>query len=393
MVLGLGGCVDYEVVWDPVVVQDLVDHYRIGAGEVDPSVPVRSERDLLRSVLGLVEQGIGGERFVASSAIVEAFTARFDRRATLGGTNVRAATAMSRIGMPSTLHLVSVDDTVRRLLPPDVGYVCSAGRDTFDPHLIVQYPAGARVRLGRRELVAPRANRLIYVNDPPNRELLLSPELGRMLEPARIFLVSGFNAMRDPVALTARLTELRERMTRLPEGALVLFEDAGYHLPGMSALVRERLVDRVDVYGVNEDELQEHVGRSVDLLAPGQLAEALRDLRLAVPARTLVVHTAAWALAFGPEAESCRPALESATAMAGVRYLYGDAFTVADHAGMAGRPRHPEGAALAAGLSAILGGEVCCVPAYSLSTSTPTLVGLGDAFVGGFVASLAAALR
>jgi hypothetical protein len=31
---------------------------------------------------------------------------------------------------------------------------------------------------------------------------------------------------------------------------------------------------------------------------------------------------------------------------------------------------------------------VCCVPAHVLVSETPTTVGLGDTFVGGFVAAL-----
>ena len=81
------------------IVEDLATQYAIRADELDPSVAVRSERDLVRSVLAFVRDGVGGERFVASSDIVEAFAARFTRRITLGGTGVRAAVAMSRLGV------------------------------------------------------------------------------------------------------------------------------------------------------------------------------------------------------------------------------------------------------------------------------------------------------
>jgi ADP-dependent phosphofructokinase/glucokinase len=36
---------------------------------------------------------------------------------------------------------------------------------------------------------------------------------------------------------------------------------------------------------------------------------------------------------------------------------------------------------------------VCAVPALVLRTATPTTIGLGDTFVGGFVAALAGAGR
>src|SRR5438128_689155 len=107
-VLGLGGTVDYEIRWDSRVVEALALEYGIRAAELSVSVPIGSERDLLRTLLAFVRDGVGGERFVASSDIVEAFAARFERRITLGGTCVRAALAMDKLGIASTVHLVSI---------------------------------------------------------------------------------------------------------------------------------------------------------------------------------------------------------------------------------------------------------------------------------------------
>jgi ADP-dependent phosphofructokinase/glucokinase len=388
VVLGLGGAVDYEITWDASVLEDLVAGYGIRPWELSPSVVVRSERDLVRSVLGFVRDGVGGERFVASSDIVEAFAGRFRRRVTVGGTCVRAALAMSRLGIRSAVHLVSIDDHVRAALPPEVSFVCSASRDSTDPHLIVQYPAHARVEAGDVDLRAPRANRLIYANDPPNRELVLSPELGGLLRGASIFLVSGLNSMQDVESLDRRLHELREHMRALPPDALVVYEDAGFHAPELSRRVHRRLLDVVDVHGMNEDELQAYLGRPLDLLDAAAMAAALRELHDLVPARTLVVHTGLWCLAYGPLAERYRAALRAGAAMAGARYLHGDGFTEADYRGMDRHPVQAAGRAFAAAVEALLPGEVCCVPAHVLVSETPTTVGLGDTFVGGFVAAL-----
>lgn len=157
IVLGLGGCVDWEITWDDTVLQHLVDRHQITPSQIDTSVPVTDERSLLRSILAFLREGTGGERFIASEEIVTSFAAHFSHRTTLGGTNVRAALAMSQLGLRSSLHLVSVDDTFRRLLPPGTDYLCSAGRDRTWPHLIVQFPAGAQVRASRRS-VPPQPN-------------------------------------------------------------------------------------------------------------------------------------------------------------------------------------------------------------------------------------------
>jgi ADP-dependent phosphofructokinase/glucokinase len=388
VVLGLGGAIDYEIDWDPAIVEELATGYDIQPHELSTSVVVRSERDLLRSVLAFVRDGAGGERFVASSDIVETFAARFPRRITLGGTAVRAASAMSRLGLPSTVHLVSIDDTVRELLPPHVSYLCSAVADSTDPHLIVQFPADTRVRVGDALLEAPRANRLIYVNDPPNRDLLVSPQLGDVLRTAAVFLVSGFNAMQDASALDARLQALRGHMRSLPAGARVVYEDGGFHVPELSRQIRCGLVDLVDVWGLNEDEMQGYLARRLDLLDAPAMAEGLRELSALIPTRTLVVHTKFWSLSFGAAAESYRAALEAGNAMSGARYLFGDQFTGADYAAVRRGRRREDGRAFAQRLESLLPGQVCCEPSYRLSSAKPTTVGLGDSFVGGFIAAL-----
>jgi ADP-dependent phosphofructokinase/glucokinase len=387
-VLGLGGALDYEIVWDAEVVQDLATRYALRPDELSTSVVVRSERDLLCSVLAFVRDGVGGERFVASSDIVEDFAARFARRITLGGTNVRAAVAMSRLGLCSTVHLVSIDDNVRKLLPPEVSYVCSAVEDTTDPHLIVQFPTGARIQVGDVEVQAPRDNRLIYVNDPPNRELLVSPQLGEVLRTAKVFLLSGFNAMQAAAPLAARLQALRVHMRCLPDSALVVYEDGGFHVPELNGQIREGLLDFIDVYGMNEDEMQAHLGRQVEPLDAEAMAAALRDLHDLIPAKTFVVHSKFWSLAYGARSHAYRAALRAGNAMSGVRYLCGDDFTEADYQAVKRRLQRQDGLIFAQAIEGLLPGRVCCVPSYHLSSQSPTTVGLGDSFVGGFIAAL-----
>ena len=393
LVLGLGGTVDYEIEWDSSVLEALVARYRITGDELTTTHTIDSERDLAVSVLAFLETGAGGERYVASSGIVEQFAARFVSRVTLGGTPVRAALAMHALGRPSTVHLVSIDDTVRRLLPPDCRYLCSAEHDSLDPHLIVQFPAGAEVRVGEKVLRAPHPNRLIYSNDPPNRELLLSPDLGTALRSAKIFLVSGFNSMQDVAALDERLGQLRANMRSLPPDSVVFYEDAGFHQPVFSARVRESLLDLLDIYSMNEDEWGSHLGHPVDLLDIDAVQAALHELRALIPARVLVVHTRYWSLAFGPDAERYRSALSGGITMASTRYRLGDDFTARQYHETELEPRNVEGVRLVTGLAERMSGEVTAVAAFTLHPPTPTTIGLGDTFVGGFIAALAESSR
>jgi ADP-dependent phosphofructokinase/glucokinase len=387
VVLGLGGGVDYELKLSAPVMERLVGEYRIRDGELTSPATVNTERELVISILTYLKKGGGGEHFVASSACLSAFAERFPTRTTLGGTSVRAAKEMSRLGVPSTLHLVSINDVIRRLLPAGCDYICSDDRDTFYPHLIVQYDQDLRIRAGDIDIRAPFPNRLIYVNDPANGSMLLSPGLGELLSTARLFLISGFNAIRQARLLDRRLSTLIGHMRQLPAGAVVYYEDAGFHEPGLSQRLRDALLPSIDVYGLNEDELQAYLGRTVDLLSVPEVAAALESLRALIPVPTLVVHTKYWAAAFGEDAGRYAGALDGGILVASTRYSHGDDHTGEQYEAMRRRPRRPESVAFAAALEAKMGDAVRCVPGFRLDVAQPTTIGLGDAFVGGFLAA------
>lgn len=387
IVLGLGGTVDYVVTWDSAVIEELVRAYDLRAAELSTVIPVQSERDLLRSLLAFVRDGSGGERFVATTAIIERFSARFNKDIALGGTGARAAIAMDRLGMKTTLHLVSIDDHVRRLLPPGCTYVCSAPSDSTHPHLIMQFRAGTQVCANDIDLCAPHSNRVIFTNDPPHQELLLSEELGTLLADARIFLISGFNVVQDPAILRQRLATLRQYLARVPADCLVHYEDAGFHVPALSEQVNRQLDDVIDVHSMNEDELQAYLGRTCNLLGPDETAQALTEIRALVHAPTVVIHTKYWSLAVGRDANLYTDALQGGVTMASTRYLHGDNFTEAEYNQVAHAPPSDAGAAFATEIEALMPDVVRCVPAILLTTSNPTTIGLGDAFVGGFLAA------
>jgi hypothetical protein len=244
------------------------------------------------------------------------------------------------------------------------------------------------VRAGDIDIRSPHANRIIFANDPPNRELVLSTDLGAVLADAAVFMVAGFNVIRDRALLDDRLAQLREHMKQLPPDSTVFYEDAGYHVAGMKERVREQLTGLIDIHSMNEDEMQAYLGRTLDLLDPAELTAALAELRALVPARTLVVHTRYWALAMGEGAAGQAAALQGGITMAGTRYRHGDAFTAADYAALERSPRHAGGVAVAAGIAERMGDSVVCVAAYDLDVAHPTTIGLGDTFVGGYLAAM-----
>lgn len=388
VVLGLGGCVDFELKLSSSILEQLVGEYQIRDAELTSSVTVTNERELVISILTYLKKGGGGEHFVASSECLGAFAGRFPKRTTLGGTSVRAAMEMSRLGVPSTLHLVSLNDIVRRLLPASCDYICSGDQDTLYPHLIVQYDQDMRVRAGDIDIRAPFPNRLIYVNDPANESMLLSGELGSLLRDARVFLISGFNAVRDQRTLDLRLSTLRSHMRRLPAEAVVYYEDAGFHEPGLSQRVRDALLEVIDIYGLNEDEMQSHLGYAVNLLSVTEVARALESLQALIPVTTLVVHTKYWSAAFGERAGEYAEPLNEGIVIASTRYCHGDEYTNHHYELMRNRPRRTEAVEFAAALEGRMGGVVRCLPGFDLDVAAPTTIGLGDAFVGGFIAAV-----
>jgi len=388
LVLGLGGCVDFEITWNASVLADLAREHHIGLADLDPAVPIQDERSLVCSLLGFLAADQGGERFVSSSQIAIGFADRFGYRVSLGGTCVRAAMAIAKLGVPSLVHLVSIDDNVRRLLPASVDYVCSAAEDSLDPHVIVQYPAGATVSVIDGEVHSTHPNRIIYVNDPPNRDLVLSEDLPAALTEARAFLPAGFNVMTDPELLRQRLSFLQAAMRRLPDEAVVFYEDSGFHDQTLRGIVSREFSGRIDVHSLNEDELQSYLGRQIDLLDAPEVKQALADFfhEFSI-APTVVVHTKYWALAFGRNPQRYCDALAAAIDLAGVRYRSGDDFTTDDLAAVRALPVRVDGQHFAEQLAAAMGPSVCCVPTRLIETDHPTTIGLGDTFVGGFLAA------
>ncbi|WP_103061671.1 ADP-dependent glucokinase/phosphofructokinase [Actinomyces qiguomingii] len=392
IVLGLGGTVDYELAWDARVFQQLVDGHGIRLAEVEGAASSRvdGERGILLAALRSMRRGEGWECYVADKRALLAFAGRFSYRVTLGGTCVRAALAMARIGVASTVHLVSINDHVRRLLPEGIAWVCSAEADSLDPHVIVQYPAGAVVHLADGEVVARRPNRVIAVNDAPNEHLRLSPELPRALASARVVLISGFNTMKSATELRERLAEVEAALAAAPPDAVVVYEDAGFHDDAMREVVLEVIPRLVHLHSLNEDEALRYLGRAVDLGDAGQVATMMTDLRRRLGMRAVLVHTSRYAAVVGERAALLREAAEAGCLMASTRFLHGDNYGAEERAAVARAPRDEIGTHLAAAPETA-GVGVLIAPGFDVHTDSPTTIGLGDAFIGGVVAHLAGA--
>lgn len=386
--LGFGDNIDYEIVWNSKVVENLISQYDIHNDELDLNRAVKCERDLVISILSFLKSGTGGERIVASSVIIEHFSQNFEKKITLGGTSVRAAIAMRKLGYTSALHLVTLNDHVRRLIPQDSPYVCSNTKDSLYPHLIVQFGKDTCVKANDIDICTSQANRIIYHKDDENITMNVNEKFSNLITEARIFLISGFNAMQSEALFTNRLASLLRIMEKLPKDALVYYEDAGYYEPRFSQLIFRTLARNINIVSLNEDELQAHLGRRLDLLNVFQIKQALVDLQRLIPVPVIVVHSRYWALVYGEKVASFSKALKGGITMATTRFCYGDDFTVENYKKIESLSPNQEGAIVAEALKKLLGSKICCVSVAHVEQSNATTVGLGDAFVGGFLPEL-----
>lgn len=386
--LGFGNSIDYEIAWNTEVFEDLISFYKICNHELNTYRAIRSERELVISILAFVKGSCGGERYVSSSRLIEEFSSRFEMKITLGGTPVRAAIAMEKLGYTAALHLVTKNDQVRNLLPADCKYVCSNIHDSSFPHLIVQFSRDVHICAGDIDIRASQSNRLIYHCNADNIAMKLNAEFAERLEDAKVLLISGFNAMQSRQLLEDRLKTLGHMMQSLPDGAIVFYEDGGYFDPGFRQTIHQTLGRKIDVYSLNEDELQANLGRKLDLRDVTQIRTALADLKELIPVDTLVLHTRDWALAYGAGASKYAAALKAGITMATSRFRYGDDFTLTHYRHIQGMAPRPENAMFADTIGASARNDTCCMPVAAVKQSNATTIGLGDAFVGGFLPAL-----
>ncbi|ROR73152.1 ADP-dependent glucokinase/phosphofructokinase [Bogoriella caseilytica] len=391
ILLGMGSCVDAEVQWDADALSELASQWQVDAGMgVEHEPVISSTRALVQRIVDCLRRGAGGEWHVDDPVILTQVSAHFATRVSLGGSNVRAAIALDRLGRRSTVHLAHVDDQVRELLPRSVEYLHHESAAPSYPHLIVQYPQGAVIEIGGMTLTAPRANRLIFVHDPANSELRVAPDFGEAAAHARLIMISGFNTIESEDLLRRRIEELIEYLRARPADAMVVYEDAAFHHDERRAVITRRLAAEVDLWSMNEDEVAAYLNMPFDPLDATAVDRAARSLRAHLGVRTVIVHSGEWALAHG-DVSGLTPALELGVKAATARYVHGDQWNVTDFRRFPCPGPEDGGAVLADRIEALGGGHTAVVPVPQVQAQDPTTIGLGDTFLGGLLAGLALA--
>ncbi len=390
--MGFHTCVDYELVWDTTVVEEQIKAFDIRADELRMDIEVDSERAIWIVCLAHFKEGIGGEAVPLDPEDCERFANHFEYKVTLGGTATRAAILLDRLGYGTLLQTSCYNEHVRRLMPGSVRALPGVDKDhnKVYPHVVLQCGGGGRIHANDIDFVTPRENRIMVSRDADSLNIPILPEeFGKMITDVDVFLLGCFSEVIDKDVLRGCMEKTRALLAHLKEGAVVVLEDGCYVRKEFRYYVHEQLRSVIDVLSMNEDELQDYIGRRINILDPQAVKDALEKVRESTGVKTLIVHSAAWALAYGEHAGDMRRALEGGSIAASTRFRMGDGFASEDYEATKKIKDKEEGILFGEELGRMLGERICCIPAKDLSfVEHPTVVGLGDTFAGGLLMGL-----
>lgn len=381
--------VDFELIWDQEVIENFIRQYDIRRSEIECSHPIHSERDLVIVLLSHMILGDGCECLADSSQITRSFASHFSYNVTLGGTGIRAAIAIEKIGYQSTTHACSLNHHFRDLMPENVRWVSSVpdeGED-FHPHVIVQYPGNVHIHAGDIDFTTRRPNRVIFAYDPPSENLKISNDFIKEVTDANVFLIASYNIIKETDILTDRLRSTIRLIQALPAQHVVIMEDGCFENPNMRQIVTRTLAPHIDIFSMNEDELQDRLGRRIDILDPAEVADALKTIHRQTGVPTLICHSSYWAVAYGKQTPAIKNALESGICMASTRFRLGNEYSKTDFDQTKDLPCSPSGQAFCKTLSDQIPSDILtCLPCKDLTfVKQPCTIGLGDSFVGGML--------
>ena len=278
--MGFHCCVDYELIWDTEVVERQIEKYGIFEDELILDRAVHTERDAWIFCLAHLRAGIGGEIVPDDSQSVIDFADNFDKKITLGGTPTRAAIVLDKLGYDTVLQTSCWNHHIEELLPKRVKPVPGAEDDgEVYPHVVLQCAKGVRIHAGDIDFVTPRENRIMISRDETSLDMPILPdEFGPELEDAGVMLLGCFSEILDRKILDRCIMNTRKLLDHLPDDAVVMFEDGCYVMKAFRYAIHEHLRPYIDVLSMNEDEMQEYLGRSVDILDVSAMISAIENL-------------------------------------------------------------------------------------------------------------------
>src|SRR5699024_9846304 len=218
----------------------------------------------------------------------------------------RAAIAISKIGYESALSMVCYNKHIKELLPKQVHYYSNVGESRGDvyPHVVLSYPGNVHIQANGVDFVTQRENRMMFSRDIDSLNMVISQGFATMMQDAEVMLVSCFSEVLDENILKERMVQLNQLLEALPEKAFVISEDGCYINKEFRTYVHQALRDKIDALSMNEDEMQEYIGRRINIMDPEEVLEAIQYIYEKIQIPLLIVHSAAWAIAYGKDADT-----------------------------------------------------------------------------------------
>lgn len=389
--MGFHCCVDYELIWDTEVVEELIRKFEIREDELLLDAPVHTERDAWIYSLAHFRAGVGGEIVPDDPQSVIDIADHFERKVTLGGTPTRAAIVLDKVGYDTALQTSCWNPHIQRLLPDRVTAIPGVEDDgNLYPHVVLQCAKGVRIHAGDIDFVTPRENRIMISRDETSLDMPVLPEVfGPVIEDASVFLLGCFSETLERKALDRCIRQTSQLLEHLPKDAVVMYEDGCYVMKAFRYAVHEHLRPYIDVLSMNEDEMQEYIGRSIDILDVKAVIAAVKCVYESLGIDHIIIHSAKWALAYGKEPQRLRDALVGGATMASTRFRLGDDITRENFEETKTLADREDSTVFCEAIREELGDSICIIPSKDLSqVEHPTVVGLGDSFAGGCLPGL-----
>lgn len=390
--LGFHTCVDFELVWNTQVVEQQIRAFNIRNDELRSDIEADSERAIWILSLAHLKEGIGCEIVPDESEMCVEFSKHFEYKVTLGGTATRAAIILAQLGYPSILQTSSYNEYIKRMMPKNIRVLpgTEMKQDEVYPHVVLQCSGGVRISANDIDFVTPRENRILISRDEDSLNIpVLDVEFGKMIGECEVFLLGSFTEIIDFDILKDRIERTKRLLSYLPENAIIVMEDGCYVKSDFRRYVHEQLASQITVLSMNEDELQQYIGKKINILNPDEVSDALMYTYEKVGVRKLIIHSAAWALVYGEDIENLKSAIEGGVAMAATRFRLGDDFGFEDFTKTKELADQKEGIMFCRNIKETIGNKVQCIPCKDLKyVKNPTVVGLGDSFAGGLLMGL-----
>lgn len=378
MFLGLGANIDYEIKWDTEKFCKIINYDQF----TNKSISI-----IISKILTCMKYGHGAEFAVPDEHYLNYICSSFSYQETLGGTAARASLVVSLFDQNSYLHLADSPENYHHLLPDTVNCIWNNKSELPSfPHVIIQYPSGVEIRHKHGEFITPNSNRIILTADIANEMLPISDELPEIIKKCPISLISGFNSIQDKSLLSLRLSTLESSMLNKSDNSIVIYEDAAFHNEELHKFVIDSVANYADVLSFNEDELSTLLNSNVDIHNIYQIHYAIEQIDSKFPNNTVILHNSIWNDMSTPSSSKLFNALQFAVATSTTRYMFGDSINKDTILKTYQNIILDKTNELSIPLNSLTNWSF--IPTPQVDCPNPTTIGLGDSFIGGFLAAL-----